>query len=226
MKPEPERLTSEPNPVAPRRDALVIDRPGRPRVASKRRMEIYVQASRLFVEKGYDATSMSDIAEAVNITKAGLYHFVKGKEDLLFTIMSFGMDELEDEVVNPSREIAEPLQRLRFIIRAHLTNIGRVGTRHGNPVTIVADEPSGLSPEKRAIIDRRKRAYFELIRDTLRELQAKGEVAESVDLTVATHTIIGIILWMGRWRRPDGRLELEAIIEQITGMALGGVLRR
>ena len=80
---------------------LVITPTERPRVASARAREIYVQASRLFVEKGYEGASMSDIAEAVKITKAGLYHFVKSKEDLLFTIVSFGMDELFDEVVNP-----------------------------------------------------------------------------------------------------------------------------
>jgi len=199
---------------------------GRPRVASKRRRQIYVAASKLFVEKGYEATSMSDIAQAVNITKAGLYHFVPGKEDLLFTIMQFGMDELFDEVVRPALEVADPKARLRLIIRNHLLNIGRVSTPAGNPVTIVADEPGGLGPEKRAIINGRKREYFQLLRGTLAELKDRGDTPEGLDPTVAAHSILGMILWMARWRRPEGKLSLQSIIDQITALALDGVLRR
>ena len=198
----------------------------RPRVASARAREIYVQASRLFVEKGYAATSMSDIAEAVKITKAGLYHFVKGKEDLLFTIMSFGMDELFDEVVFPARATADPLKRLQLIIRNHLNNIGRVSSKSGNPVTIVADEPSGLGPKKRRIINARKREYFELIRDTLSELKARGDTRPDLDVSVATHCITGAILWMGRWRKPNGKLPLDQIVDQIIATQLKGVLAR
>lgn len=206
-------------------DLVVASREG-PRVAGDRARQIYVHASRLFVEKGYAATSMSDIAEAVKITKAGLYHFVKGKEDLLFTIMSFGMDELFDEVVHPAREVADPEARLRLIIRNHLTNIGRVSSRSGNPVTIVADEPGGLGPKKRRIINARKREYFELIRGTLSELKDSGAARADLDVTVATHCIIGAILWMARWRKPNGKLSLDEIIEQIIAMQLGGLMRR
>lgn len=200
--------------------------PDKPRVASARQMDIYRQASRLFVSKGYDATSMSDIAKAVNITKAGLYHFVKGKEDLLFTIKTFGMDELFDEVVYPAREEADPLARLKLIIRNHLQNIARVSSKQGNPVTIVADDPTGLSPKFQKIIDARKREYFNLVRGTLEELRARGDVADELDLTIATHNIIGMILWMARWRKPKGRLSVDDIIDQITRMALTGVMAR
>lgn len=204
---------------------LIVTRHEGPRVAGERARQIYLQASRLFVEKGYAATSMSDIADAVKITKAGLYHFVKGKEDLLFTIMSFGLDELFDEVVNPARKVADPEDRLRLIIRNHLTNIGRVSSRSGNPVTIVADEPGGLGPKRRPIIDARRREYFSLIRDTLSELKAGGRARDDLDVTVAAHCITGTILWMSRWRKPDGKLSLEEIIDQISGMILKGVGR-
>jgi AcrR family transcriptional regulator len=65
--------------------------------------EIYRAAAVLICEKGYDATSMNDIAEAVGITKAGVYHHIKGKKDLLFRIMNFGMDELDEYVIIPAR---------------------------------------------------------------------------------------------------------------------------
>ena len=193
-----------------------------PNVESARLREIYLQASRLFVERGYEATAMSDIADAVKITKAGLYHFVKGKEDLLFTIMSFGMDELEAEVVDPARRIADPGERLTFMIRAHLKNIDRGLLGAGNPVTLVVDEPWGLSGEKRRIINARKRVYFDLIRATLVELQESGRARGDLDPSVSTHSIIGMILWTARWRRPRGRLTIDEVCQHMISLVLLG----
>ena len=190
-----------------------------------RRTQIYLAASKLFVEKGFDGTSMSDIAAAVKITKAGLYHFVESKEDLLNVIVSFGMDELHRDVIVPAREVDDPLDRLKLIIGNHLENVGRVSTDAGNPMTIISDETSGLSEANRLVIERRKREYFDFVRATLDALKADGRLATGINTTVATFSLLGMILWMARWRRPDGPLGLEEIISQITAMALGGLIR-
>ncbi|MBX3482967.1 TetR/AcrR family transcriptional regulator [Phenylobacterium sp.] len=209
--------------IPPRKDMTYSLPVGR-HLLSARRREIFVHASRLFVEQGYDATSMSDIASAVKITKAGLYHFVASKEDLLFTIINWGMDELYEEVVDPARATEDPRARLKLIIRNHLSNIGRVASPYGNPVTRLVDEASALSPDRRRAVEDRKRGYFELIRNTLVELRDRGELTDGIDPTVAAHSIIGAIMWMARWRRPRGRLSLDEVIEQITALALQGVL--
>ena len=67
------------------------------------------------------------------------------------------------------------------------------------------------------------RAYFDLVRDTLRELQAAGRLRE-VDPTVATFGLIGTILWLPRWFRQNGRLSQEAVAKEIANIALGGLL--
>src|SRR6185369_8049467 len=82
--------------------------------------EIYRAAASIICEKGYDATSMNDIAEAVGITKSGLYHHVSGKRNLLFSIMSFGLDSLEEQVIIPARAVTDAEQRLRTIITSHV----------------------------------------------------------------------------------------------------------
>lgn len=191
-----------------------------------RQAQIFLAASKLFVERGFAATAMSDIADAVQITKAGLYHFVKSKEDLLFTIMNSGMDQLEVDVVRPAFEVADPLERLRVIVRNHVLNIGRVATNAGNPLSIVVDEPAGLSADHRQLIDRRKRAYFEFLRDTLQTLKDQGRLASDADASVLAFNIIGMVVWVARWRRSDGRLSLEEVADQITRMAVAGVEAR
>lgn len=187
--------------------------------------EIYRVAAQLICEKGYDATSMSDIAEAVGITKAGVYHHIPGKKDLLFRVMSFGMDSLEEEVIAPARAVADAEQRLRTIITNHVRLITSRSTPEGfNPVTIVVDEVAGLTPTHRRKIDQRKRAYVDLIRDTLKQLK-KEEKLREVDETVAAFSLLGMVLWLSRWYSPDGRLTREQVAEEIIKIVFGGLLR-
>ena len=70
---------------------------------TERLAEIYHTAAAIILRKGYDATSVNDIANALGITKAGLYHYIHGKKELLFDIMNFGLDSLEEEVVTPAQ---------------------------------------------------------------------------------------------------------------------------
>ncbi len=192
---------------------------------SDRLSEIYRVAAQIICQKGYDATSMSDIAEAVGITKAGIYHYINGKKDLLFAIMSFGMDRLERAVIAPARAIADPEKRLRSIILNHARLITSGSTPEGNnPVTIIVDEVAGLSPAHRRKIDQRKRAYFDLVRDTLKQLEGEGKLKD-VDITVAAFSLFGMLLWLSRWYRPGGRLTGEKVAEEVCKMALGGLLR-
>lgn len=194
-----------------------------PRVNPRKR-QIYIAASRLFMEKGFAGASMSDIAEAVQLTKAGLYHFVASKEDLLFEIIQHGMNQLDEDVVQPALAVEDPLERLRSIISNHIRNLGRVETDQGNPLSIVTDEPMGLNPERRRVIDARKAAYVNLIRDTLDALKADGRMRPEADTTVVAFTIVGTIMWTARWRRPDGRLSLDQIVDEILRNLVDGLI--
>lgn len=192
-------------------------------VVSNRQRQIFIAASNLFVRRGFAGTSMRDIADAVNMTKAGLYHFVDSKEDLLFTIMNYSMDRLHADVVEPALLVSDPLERLRLIVRNHVINVGRVVTDSGSPLSIIVDEPAGLNPENRRVIDGRKRAYFELVRGALQALKDDSRVSADMDPTVAAFTLIGMIMWVARWRRPRGRLSLEQVADQIFTIVFAGV---
>jgi AcrR family transcriptional regulator len=192
-----------------------------PRTADfKRTRAIYLKAAEIFHKKGYDATSMDDIARALRITKAGLYYYIKGKEDLLFGIMTFAMDWLDREVVEPAAEVADPEQRLLLIIARH----GRELTDGPRSMVILSDEVAALTPPHRRAILKRKRAYLELIRDTLDELKARGRL-HAVDTTVAAFSVLGMLLWLPRWYRPDGRLTSESVLEEMSKVVLGGILK-
>jgi AcrR family transcriptional regulator len=186
---------------------------------------IYRAAARIICEKGYDATSMNAIAEAVGITKSGLYHHISGKRNLLFNIMSFGMDSLEEQVIIPARAVVDAEQRLRTIIVNHVQLITSRSTPEGNnPVTILVDEVAGLTAAQRRKIDQRKRTYVDLIRDTLKELAMEGKLRE-VDVTAAAFSLLGMILWLSRWYNPTGRLTPEQLSKEVMNIAINGMLK-
>ena len=192
---------------------------------SARHAQIYRAAAALFCERGFDATTMGEIAAAVGVTKAALYYFVPGgKQELLYAVMSFGLDRLEEHVLRPTRAVADAEVRLRTIIRNHVRIITEGATANGsNPVTIVVEETGGLNETQRRHIDRRKRAYVDLIRDTLRQLRAE-EKLRALDTTVAAFSLLGTMLWVARWYAPQGRLNAEQITTEILNLVLGGLL--
>jgi AcrR family transcriptional regulator len=154
------------------------------------------------------------------MTKAGLYHYISGKEALLFEIMMFGMDQVHAEVVTPVQAIQDPEERLRQIVIRH----ARIITRAQGAVANLVDEVKRLPVVERNQIERRMRSYFDLVRSTLFDLRAIGRMRD-VDPTVAAFSILGMIIWLPRWFRQQGRLTAEQLAEEIATLALGGLLR-
>jgi len=188
--------------------------------SDERLAEVYRTAAQIILRKGFDATSVNDIANALGMTKAGLYHYINGKKELLFDIMNFGLDELDEEVAAPARAIADPESRLRFMIASH----ARLVTRGQGAITILVDEITALTPAQNRKITRRKREYFDCLRGLLNELKAEGKLHD-VDTTAATFSLLGMINWLSRWFRQDGALTAERASAEITKIALHGIMR-
>lgn len=181
---------------------------------------IYRTAAQMIYEKGFDATSMNEIAEAVQLTKPGLYYYVKGKKELLFSIMSFAMDLLEERVVKVAMAVAEPEERLRVLASEH----ARLLTHEARAVAILIDEISGLNPLQQEEITQRKRTYFDLLRATLDALKEQNKL-RAIDTTVAAFSLLGILMWISRWYADDGRLSSDDVVRDITEIAVGAMLR-
>lgn len=189
-----------------------------PAQSDGRASEVFRTAAQIILEKGYDATSVSDIARALGITKAGLYHYIHGKTQLLFEIMQYGLDELDREVAQPAKKIEDAEERLRFMIERH----ARIVTRGHGAVTILVDETRALTPQQNRVITRRKRAYLDFLRGTLGDLRTDGRLRH-INITVAAFGILGTINWLSRWYQPGGALDENEIASQVVAIALHGL---
>src|SRR5207244_11812678 len=109
------------------------------------RNRVFEVAAEVFHRKGYDNTSMSDVAAAAGLTKAGLYHHISSKESLLYTVLDYGLDLTEAYVIRPLAEISDRLERLETMIGLHLRllleerNVEATGPLHGCRTLLPAD---------------------------------------------------------------------------------------
>lgn len=184
----------------------------------ERAVDIYRKAAKIFRSKGFDATSMGDIAEAVDLTKGGLYYYIKGKEALLFAIMSFAMSSLETRVVHPVAAIADPEDRLARMIAAHVL----LALDEPAPMLVLADEDEGLNAQHRAQMRERKGKYSAAFREAIEGvLENHAELRR--DPRVATEVILSLVGGVVRWFDAAGDISREEVIRQVQGMGLDAV---
>lgn len=185
-----------------------------------RAVEIYREAADVIFEQGFDATSMGDIANAVDLTKGGLYYYIKGKKALLYAIMDFAMNRLEAEVLEPAKKEEDPEQRLAILLSGHVELV----LEDASVMTIMSNEEEALEEKHRTQIRQRKRAFADFLRDTITAVLDTHGRTEKIDSGVAAFSALGMIHWIVRWYHADGRLGSEEIVEQVTNLILHGIL--
>ncbi len=154
------------------------------------------------------------------MTKAGLYHYFPSKEAMLFEIMTFGMERMEDEVMRPARNVRDPEERLRQLITQH----ARIITRAEGAVAQLFHEQRALPSAMRRVVNEQERRYFHLVRDTLKELETAGRLRD-VDPSIAALSLIGMIQWLPRWFREDGPLTVDEAALKLSDLAFAAVLK-
>ena len=159
-----------------------------------RREEIYEKTLELFFEKGYDKTSLSEIATALNLTKGGLYHYFSSKEELLFTAHTANVEKEFIPVLDKAEKIFDPEERIKFFIKNYTVN-----SLARNPsIKIVVQEVKNLKPDFQKKILRVWRRAFDLIRDALSELEDAGRIRK-INKTFATFAALGMCSWTFYW---------------------------
>ncbi len=176
-------------------------------------------AARLICERGYEGTSMQEIAAACRLTKAGLYHYIQNKEQLLFAIMSYGMDLFEGQVLAKVRDIADPVERLRACMRL---NIELVTHGAAKEVIIILHEHATLTGEAREYIDQRKKQYVRFIEGAFSEAVKLGRM-RPLDPTIVAFSFLGMVLWVYKWFKPDGRLTAAQISDGMLDLFFAGL---
>jgi AcrR family transcriptional regulator len=184
------------------------------------RQEILRTAARLFQQRGYDATSMNDVAGALKLSKGGLYHHFQSKDEILFEIMNHAMDLTQERVIDPVRGIANPEERLRALIRLHIEVVLSPRDRE---ITVMLHENHPLPPTLRRRINTRKKEYIHFVENLMAEVQRGRQAKGSVTARAAAFALLGMINWIYQWYKPEGALQTHNLIPQFTDFVFGGL---
>jgi AcrR family transcriptional regulator len=184
------------------------------------RNRVFEVAAEVFHRKGYDNTSMSDIASAAGLTKAGLYHHISSKESLLYTVLDYGLDLTQAYVLEPLEHISDPLERLKTMIDLHL----RLVLQERNlEVTGLLHECKTLSSLDRAKINRRKKEYVRIATNLIAEVTKKYHVKD-LNAKLAAYALLGMLNWTYQWYKPSGSNTRQEIVETFQQIFLRGIL--
>ena len=181
------------------------------------RERIRMEAAALFRNKGFNGTSMADLAREVGITKSSLYHHFPSKQALLSEIIELTVDRATPRV----REVAEsdlPIaERLRTAIALHTVE----AIRDRDAVACFIEEGRYLSRDFMAshIINRDR--YEMLFHDMFEEGIVSGDFVDQ-DVGIAVKAILGMCNSVVRWYRPSGRYSPEEIAEEIADFVVRG----
>jgi AcrR family transcriptional regulator len=193
---------------------------GKPGRAPRRRQsEILEAAARVFHEKGYEATSIQDIADAVGILKGSLYYYIDSKEDLLYEILERAHEEALQNVEQVSEVEGGALARIRAFVELHLAFNARNLVRMG----VFFHDFRSLGDERLAVILEARRSYERFLRELIRDGQAEQVVCPDVDPKLAAVAILGMTNWIYHWYSPDGERSAAEIARVFGDLAVAGL---
>ena len=175
-------------------------------------------AARIFAEKNYHSTTMRDISRATNVSLAGLYHYCKSKEELLFLIQDNCFGRVLERLEERLREVDDPLIKLRIFIENHLSFFAA----NMAEMKVLSHEAESLAGDLHAHVTTKKDKYTKLARKILKEIQQQQEPNSQIDLTVATYGLFGMMNWIYNWYDPRGKLKVSELVDNITRLFLHG----
>jgi len=177
-------------------------------------------AARIFAEKNYHSTTMRDISRATNVSLAGLYHYCKSKEELLFLIQDNCFGRVLERLEERLREVDDPLTKLRIFIDNHLSFFAA----NMAEMKVLSHEAESLAGDLHTHVSTKKDKYTRLARKILKELQQQqaGPQLAQIDLTVATYALFGMMNWIYNWYDPHGKLKVSELVDNVTRLFLRG----
>jgi AcrR family transcriptional regulator len=180
------------------------------------RGQILECASRLFYERGYGATSIRDIAEAVGISSSTMYHHFTNKQDVLHAVVSRFMTDFVDATVPTLRDRAlSPTERMRRTVSLHIeiSDDRRPELLVGNPIRYALD------PAEKDEGIKLQTAYHDAVRDTIDEGCRTGEFTVR-DVSITTMAVLDMLNGIREWFSPGGTLTRPEVIDRYVDLVM------
>lgn len=174
-------------------------------------------AVRVFLERGYDGSSLEQVARAAGITKSSIYYHVASKEELLARGVGRALDALFRVLDEPGAMQGRAVDRLRHVLRRTIEI-----TVEQLPEVALLLRVRGNTRTERRVLQRRRR-FDRLVAGIVAEARRKGEIRSALDPRLVTRLLFGMLNSIIEWYRPGGELGAAEIAEAIFSIAFEGL---
>lgn len=172
-------------------------------------------AAKLFNQKGYANTTVRDIAAEAGIQSGSLFHHFKNKEEILFGVMNEVVIAMDEALAETLQEADSLEQKIRTLISNEIRFI------HGKTASatrVLVYEWRALSADKQKQILKGRSHYYQMWNHILTQAYEAGLIV--IEPEYLRQLIHGAAMWTAHWYRPDGKLNIEQLIDRITLMAI------
>jgi AcrR family transcriptional regulator len=206
------------SPMSASSDA-VSDAPVRPRGRpGYDRETVLRRAIELFNRRGYDATSVGDLAADLGISKSAIYHHFASKESMLSAALDEALEELNRLVdASAATHAATAYDRLRATIEGSV----RILVEHLPAVTLLLRVRGNSEVEQQALL--RRRHIDEQLADLVRQAAAEGSLRTDVDPDLISRLVFGMVNSLVEWYRPGGTIGAGALSETVADVVFDGL---
>lgn len=182
--------------------------------------EMIKMAAMMFEKHGYHKCSIQDIVEPLGITKGSFYYYFKSKEELLYYIHDDMISYLLEKTDNLLQQKANSEQKLYGIIKNLLDTIHHFKSN----VFVFYQEMRYLSPENFQMVKKKRDTYNEMILTMLLEGMEAGTIRKDLDPKIVMLGLFGTINWAYQWYLPEGRLDVDTIVDIFYKMLKDGII--
>lgn len=188
--------------------------------SQRRRQELIDAAAKIFQDKGYEAASIQDVADALGILKGSVYYYIDSKEDLLFAAI-LEVHESALANIDKLRMLDEdPLTLIRLFIESHVKHVSANFVK----ATVFFHDFRSLDPARHEYIVKERDSYDLLLRDLIARGQREGVICPDIDPKIATMAMLGMMNWTYQWYKVGGSMDPAEIGRQFADLALAGLV--
>lgn len=184
-----------------------------------RKEQLLDVAARVFSERGYNGSSMQNLAEGLGILRGSIYAHIDSKEDLLFDIVDSGADRFISRL---DRVTGSASEKLRAAFTSHIETIAE----HLEASTVFLNDWRFLSPDRRRTIENKRERYEQMVEAIIEQGIAEGQFRKDLDAGFAALMVLSNMNWVYQWYRRDGKMTPAQIADVFSEMVLNGFAPR
>jgi AcrR family transcriptional regulator len=171
----------------------------------------------LFNERGYEATSVDEVATRLGVTKSAIYHHVPSKGELLRLALDRALDALFAVTSETGATTGPAIERLEYVVRGSV----RVLAAELPFVTLLLRLRGNTEVERTAL--QRRREFDRIVAGLVRAAEHEGDVRNDVDPAVISRLLFGTVNSLTEWYRPGGDLSAEELADAVVTITFSGL---